>query len=276
MIKEIVFFDIDGTLVDGRNRIPRSTKKAVAQLQTHEVLPVIATGRPLMMVKDIAEKLGIDTYIVMNGQLVFYRTHLIYKNPLPRDLVNRVMDFSAKRQDGVVIYSRDGLISNSLVSLAKRSTVYSVLKTLANFVPNRLQLAVFRRLIRRPPRPSSYANVDVYQLVVEAGLEEQKDYEQVFGEELSFTRANESTMDVIAKGMSKAEGVRFLCNHLGVPIEKTYAFGDGLNDIEMLQTVGTGIAMGNAFDATKAVADYVTSEVHSGGIEEGLKYVNLI
>lgn len=276
MIKKLVFFDIDGTLVTGQNRIPRSTKQAVAKLQTHEVLPIIATGRPPMMIKEIAKQLGIDTYIAMNGQMMVYRTRIVNKNPLNKAVVNRLMDFAAKRRDGVIIYSRDGLISNSLVSLTKRSTVYSVLKTIAHFVPNRLQLAIFRRLIRRPPRPSSYANIDVYQLVVEASREDQKDYEEAFGSELSFTRANEATMDVLAKGMSKAEGVEFFCNLLDIPVENTYAFGDGLNDIEMLQVVGTGIAMGNAFPETKAAADYITGTVSEGGISEGLKYVGLI
>lgn len=276
MIKKLIFFDIDGTLVTGQNRIPKSTKKAIAKLQTHEVLPIIATGRPLMMVKDIAKQLGIDTYIVMNGQMMVYRTRIVSKNPLEKSVVNRFMDFAAKRGEGVIIYSRDGLISNSLVSLAKRSTIYSVLKTLAHFIPNHLQLAIFRRLIRRPPRPSSYANVDVYQLVVEASREAQKDYEEAFGDELSFTRANESTMDVVAKGMSKAQGVKFFCDLLNVPLEDTYAFGDGLNDVEMLQIVGTGVAMGNAFPETKAVADYVTSSVNNNGIEEGLKYLGFI
>lgn len=63
---------------------------------------------------------------------------------------------------------------------------------------------------------------------------------------------------------------------LGVDKEDVYAFGDGLNDVEMLSYVGYGIAMGNAEDEVKAAASYVTKHVSEGGIYEGLKMVGLL
>ena len=62
----------------------------------------------------------------------------------------------------------------------------------------------------------------------------------------------------------------------GIDIENSYAFGDGLNDLEMLKMVGTGIAMGNAVDEAKAVADYVTTSCSNDGIWNGLVRLGLI
>ena len=78
------------------------------------------------------------------------------------------------------------------------------------------------------------------------------------------------------KGGSKAEGIKKLIEKLGFKMENVYAFGDGLNDIEMLQTVGTGIAMGNALDIVKEYADLVTTNVEDDGIVNGLKEVGLL
>jgi len=74
----------------------------------------------------------------------------------------------------------------------------------------------------------------------------------------------------------KAEGIKKLINKLGFQMEDVYAFGDGLNDMEMLGEVGTGVAMGNAPDAVKKKAVYVTKSVSDNGIWHGLKELKLI
>ena len=83
-------------------------------------------------------------------------------------------------------------------------------------------------------------------------------------------------MDVVPKGGSKAKGIKKLIARLGFDMKDVYAFGDGLNDIEMLKEVGTGIAMGNAHEAVKMHADFVTSHVAEDGIVNGLKKVGLL
>lgn len=93
---------------------------------------------------------------------------------------------------------------------------------------------------------------------------------------LDFVPFNANAFDVLTKNSSKAVGVRKLIEHLGYKIENTYAFGDGMNDIEMLQAVGTGIAMGNASDTVKNHADFVTLDVSENGLAHGFKMLSLI
>lgn len=82
--------------------------------------------------------------------------------------------------------------------------------------------------------------------------------------------------DVVAKGCTKAVGIDRIIEHYGIALEETMAFGDGGNDIAMLQHVGVGVAMGNAMDDVKASADYVTTSVDEDGIAVALRHFGLI
>ncbi|EHB59642.1 Haloacid dehalogenase domain protein hydrolase type 3 [Paenibacillus lactis 154] len=83
-------------------------------------------------------------------------------------------------------------------------------------------------------------------------------------------------MDVIPGGGSKAKGIEAVLKHLGITPAQAVAFGDGLNDKEMLAYVGLGIAMGNAHEEVKPLADFVTKHVNKGGIRHGLRHAGLI
>ena len=89
---------------------------------------------------------------------------------------------------------------------------------------------------------------------------------------------NEKTggADVLPRFLSKAYGMQKLAAWWGIEMEETAAVGDSLNDYEMIQTAGTGIAMGNATDGLKAVADYVTSDIAQDGLRNAFVYLGLI
>lgn len=82
--------------------------------------------------------------------------------------------------------------------------------------------------------------------------------------------------DVTIRGMDKGDAVRRILEYYGITRDDAYAFGDGMNDITMLKAVGYGIAMGNALDAVKKAADYVTSDIMDDGVANGLKHFGLI
>ena len=79
---KIVFFDIDGTLLDHEKKLPASTKEAIKQLQDSGVFVAIATGRAPFMFESLREELGIDTFVSFNGQYVVFEGKVVYKNPL--------------------------------------------------------------------------------------------------------------------------------------------------------------------------------------------------
>ncbi len=91
-----------------------------------------------------------------------------------------------------------------------------------------------------------------------------------------FIRWHKYSMDILPKGGSKAEGIKQMIKKLNFDLKDVYAFGDGLNDIEMIQEVGTGVVMGNASDEVKQYADFVTHDVAEEGIPYGLKKLGLL
>lgn len=104
-------------------------------------------------------------------------------------------------------------------------------------------------------------------------------YEQLYKNsfpEFSFVKWHEYAYDILPQGASKAVGILKLLETLGINNTNCFAFGDGLNDLEMLATVGTGIAMGNAVPEAKAAADIITTSSSDNGISNGLKMVGLL
>jgi hydroxymethylpyrimidine pyrophosphatase-like HAD family hydrolase len=94
--------------------------------------------------------------------------------------------------------------------------------------------------------------------------------------ELIFNRANQYGYDINLKGDLKADGVRILMDYFKIKSEDIYAFGDGINDVSMIKLAGHGIAMGNACEELKSVADYITDNVDDNGIINALKHFKLI
>lgn len=272
---KIVFFDIDGTLVNKRNTIPESTKRAIKKLKEKGNIPVIATGRAPMLIDEIRQELDIDSYIAMNGQLAMHNGDVLFHNPIDSDIVSRLTDKAVNQKNGIILCGAKDIFSNSLVSLAKRSSVWSILKGLGKIIPGHLQLSLFKKVIKKPPNPEKYAGKPIYQVILEASSEDEKAYKHAFPE-LHFARSNKYTVDVISGGISKATGIEVFLKELGISRSETYGFGDSPNDLEMLKFVQTGVAMDNGWDSVKKVADYVTASVDEDGIEKGLKHFNLI
>lgn len=275
-MRKLVFFDIDGTLVTKNNHIPKSTLQAITALKQTNAVPVLATGRAPVLIKEIAQELQINSYIAMNGQYIVHQGQVLYANPIDKHLVDAVVEIATARQDGLLLSTDDELVANSVISLVNRSSLYTFLKGFVGLIPDQIQASLLNRLMKRVPKKEDYENKEIYMININGDQTDEAAYERLFGQYLTFTRANEISMDIISKGISKATGVQQMMDQLGVSHKDTYAFGDGLNDLEMIESVGTGVAMANGFEELKTVADLVTDSVFNDGISKGLEMLELI
>jgi len=274
-MEKIVFFDIDGTLVSEHNKIPESTRRGIAQLKKEGILPVIATGRSPLLLHDIANQLKINSYISMNGQYIVLEGEKIFHNPIPKKQIHQLSDFVYEHKDGILLCGNKQIFSNSMINMTKSNSRIKALKQLNKIIPARIQKSIIRRSMKKPPKPESYESAHIYQAILEVSEGEEKVYKDVFTE-LTFTRSNSRMLDVINKGINKATGAERIMNQLGVNKENVYAFGDHLNDLELLQFVGTGVAMGNSHPEVKEVSKIITDHVNMDGIENGLQKLKLI
>jgi Cof subfamily protein (haloacid dehalogenase superfamily) len=256
-MKKIVFFDIDGTLLDHEKKLPSSTKKAIQTLKENGVFVAIATGRAPFMFTSLKKELDIDSYVSFNGQYVVFENEAIYKNPLNQSELERFLqDTTAK--DHPLIF---------LNELTMKSTTH--------FHPY-IETSMGSLLFPHPEEDKTfYVDKEIYQSLLFCKEGEEKFYFENFAE-FDFIRWHPYSVDVLPKGGSKAEGIKQMIDRLGFDLKDVYAFGDGLNDLEMLKAVGTGVAMGNGVPEAKALANFVTTDVSEDGIWNGLKELKLI
>ncbi|CAM4170273.1 Cof-type HAD-IIB family hydrolase [Saccharibacillus endophyticus] len=259
MEQSIIFFDIDGTLVDEQKNVPQSAKDAIAELKKQGHIVAIATGRPQFMFKEIREELGIDTYVSYSGQYVVLNGQVIYTNPINKDSLKQMTEIAMKHNHPVILIDDEEM----------KATVPN-----DEFVAQGFGM-LFNYISLATPDPDFYKTGFVYQASLFCNEEDQKLYDAVFPA-LSFIRWSPISADVLPAGGSKLEGIRKITEKLGIPPERQYAFGDALNDMEMLSGIPNSVAMGNGLPEVKAVAKWVTKTNEDDGIAHGLKLAGLL
>ncbi len=255
-MSKIVFFDIDGTLLDHDKKLPVTAKEAITELKKRGVFVAIATGRAPFMFQSIRDELEIDSFVSFNGQYVVFEQEAIYKNPLDEAEIERIA-MDAKRNGHPLVYMNEqtmkATISHDYIETSMGSLKF----------PHPEQDAQF------------YKGREIYQSLIFCREGEENVYIPEYPR-FHFIRWHKYSSDILPAGGSKAEGIKKMVDRLGFRLEDVYAFGDGLNDIEMLQAVGTGVAMGNALDEVKSHADHITADVSDDGIWKGLSSLGLI
>lgn len=256
-LKKTIFFDIDGTIYDEDKNIPASTREAIAELKRRGHHVAIATGRADYMFEGLREELGIDSYVSLNGQYVVYEGKPVYKNPIVTSVLEELTLFAEKLDHPVAYTDTAGM----RVNVADHEYINTSVGSL--------------KLVFPTHDAGYFLKNDIYQAMIFCPQESQVVYTERYPE-LNFIRWHPLCMDVLPGNGSKANGIAEMLKVIGVEKEEVYAFGDGLNDVEMLGYVGYGIAMGNGEKEAKAAASFITKSVREDGIYEGLKMVGLL
>lgn len=250
-----IFFDIDGTLLSHNLKaVPESTKIALQSLEEKGIKRILATGRH----KNEIEKLPVgemdfDAYITMNAQLCYTRSGEVFYENYIQDAKRIVEIFELKRMP-LMLVEEDRLyinyINNDVVDA--QDSISTPLPPIGEYCGGKIYMAV-------------------------AFLPKEKEY--ILKEnlkDLTITRWTEKAVDIVPLGGSKLIGIQEYLKKYSISKEETMAFGDGENDIEMLKYVEYGIAMGNAEDKVKGIADYVTADIDEDGIMRGLEHFGIL
>lgn len=249
MIKA-AFFDIDGTLLSFRtHRVSQGTIRAFAKLHAAGIRTFLSTGRPLVLIPPMP--LQFDGHVTMNGGLVFTPSQLLLSNPIPQTDSEAWLHHAASHQICTMLFTADGMMASQINDTAR--TIRDQLQFPMPPVVDIQQMhhTVAHQIIALIPPE---ADAEIAQLMPHCHL----------------PRWSNLFTDIVHRNNSKAVGLQAICQHFGIRQEETIAFGDGGNDIPMLQWAGIGIAMGNAADNVKAAADFVTSDVDHEGIEQAI------
>lgn len=256
--KSVIFFDIDGTLYDEDKQIPASTQEAILRLKELGHIVAIATGRAPFMFEELRQELGIDTYVCFNGQFVVAEGQIIYTNPLNPEKLQALTKFAEANDQPVVYIDQFDMKAN----VPHHDFIEESLDTL-------------KLKIQATHDPDFFIGRDIFQALIFCQEQEEKIYQEKF-RDFAFVRWHALSVDVDPAGGTKALGIAKVIEHLGISKERTFAFGDGLNDVDMLAFVPNSVAMGNGKEIVKKTAKYITKSVDEDGILHGLKMVGLL
>ena len=244
---KIIFFDIDGTLIDPAvGKIPVKTCETLNRLHEKGVLLCVATGRPTASLPDFGD-LPFDAFCTFNGSLCYTNHEIIHSNPLPPHAVAKVLENTSAMGRPVSVATRLRLSANGWD------------QDLADYY----RLAGLELTVDENFKDA--CREDVYQMMV--GCRETEHPAIIRGAEgADITFSWHRAADVIPAGSGKGAAILKILQHYHLDASQAMAFGDGFNDIEMLRTVGTGVAMGNADPRLKAIAKDRCLPVSQDGI----------
>lgn len=255
-----VFFDIDGTLISFRTHtMPEAARQALKALRQNGVKVFVATGRAPTSAEFIKEYFDFDGFVYFNGALCADKDgNTLYDEPLNRAAV-----------DGAIPYMSENKIA-CCFEMADR--------TVFNLINDRVRELM--KLVDEASIPSSVEDVSqtadsVYQLSAFVTEDEEADLMRLLPD-CKALRWHPLFVNVVGKNGGKPVGIAKICEKYGFDLKDVMAFGDGGNDCDMLKFVGTSVAMGNAGDEVKQIADYVTTDVDDNGIFNALKHFEVI
>jgi Cof subfamily protein (haloacid dehalogenase superfamily) len=247
---KLVALDVDGTLVDGMNVMSPAVRDVVRAIRDAGIETVITTGRAIPGVLNTAGLLGFDDgyAIASNGAIVFTFN--------PVEILNLVTFDASEAVRRVLEHVPDALVAVEDIGVGYRlnkpfpdGEINGTMKV--ETVESLISEPVTRVVIRAP----DHSQEEFSKLVDDLGLADTNYY-------IGYT----AWLDLAPEGVSKAFGLTYLCDHLGIDPADVLAVGDGNNDVEMLEWAGRGVAMGNGPAALLAVADHVTGTVEEDGL----------
>ena len=266
MEKKALFLDMDGTTLNDQVEIPKENLEAMkAALKAgHEI--VVTTGRPTASTRKLLEQWGLDKigcrYVIsFNGGMVLdaISGDIIYEKTIPVEWMKLVAHEAKQRGVYVHTYEENHVLSGQdceeyrsyvkrlrmegrLVSDLEESIEKEACKLLAVDLKDHEKLEDFRKAIQ-----------------------------DKFEGKLDLFFSNRQYLEIVPCGVSKGSALEAFCAKMGIPIANSLSAGDENNDIEMIEYAGLGVAMGNAPDAIKALADVTTTSNEEDGVATAIK-----
>lgn len=262
---ELIAFDMDGTLLNSRKEVSPVTQEAVKRAAEAGKLVALSTGRCRPeLTAYTAVMPGIRYFICTSGALVYdvHKQTELYKKPLDAELVKTLLEFAKK--EGAMMHLLD---EKSIVQTDQFRHM------------ERYGMGVYQPMYERVVTPwddlyETYCSapfpvekVNFYHTDLES-RERTKERIRKAGLPVIMVNAENASLELSAEGADKGAGLKKLCEHLNLPLEKTIAVGDAENDLTILETAGLSVAMGNALAKVKELADVVVSDCDQDGCAE--------
>ncbi len=264
----VLALDLDGTLTNHEKKITPRTMAALKAAQAQGVQLVLASGRPTVGIEPLAKELDLyrqGGYILSynGGTVLDCKTgEVLYQNKLPAEMIPEIYAFAKAQGVTVISYNNDGVISENPTDpwALKECEINKIPMIQVDDIVSYIDYPVSKMLLTFDPSLME---------TVEPAMQAQ------FDGRLDAYRSCAFFVEAVPLGVAKDASLAALLDTLGLAPENLMACGDGMNDRSMIAYAGTGVAMQNAEEAVKAVADYVTvaDNDHDGVAEAIEKFI---
>lgn len=256
---KILVLDIDGTLTDSKKRISRVTKRALRKAQNKGVKIVLASGRPTPGIVPVAEELGFKEhggYILSfnGGKIINYsEDNTVFESVLPGEIIPSLYSDSVENNVSIISYDKTSVLTET------PDDEYIIKEAALNKMPI-TEVKSFVEAVQHPVTKCLMTGEPTHLAEVEQKIKVK------YGESLSIYRSEPYFLEIMPKGIDKAQSLSRLLQHLGLTKEQMIACGDGFNDLSMIKYAGLGVAMSNAQKIVKRSADYITFTNDENGV----------
>lgn len=262
MAANLIFFDVDGTIITGDNHIPPSTVAAIHAAQQAGNLCIVNTGRPYSHIVPAVREIGFSGYICSCGQHILLQGQTIFHT-----------GFSAKESAQIISLIRACHLEavfeaeSGVWFLCSQDPCPQILDSIRHFA------ALGFDTTRSVDAPGFC--FDKFCVWTTSASDVPKFLAHISPLCEIIFREND-LIELVRKGCSKQTGIQTLIERLGIAPEQCYAIGDSTNDIPMFQCVPHSIAMGDAPDEVKRLVSYVTASIREDGLAKALEHYRLV
>ena len=252
--------DIDGTLLVPGQKISQKNIDAVHAMLAAGVKVVIATGRMYCAALPIVAQLGVSIPIISyNGGLIKSSAgKILHAQVMDETLLLKLIDFFEERGWSLQTYSNDALY------VAEREEGVRLYEEVIKVSATVVGWNGLREHLENVPKVLSVS------LDPALTVEKISAVEKNFGAQVEITRSAPYFAEFMPPGVSKANAIKILAKHYGVDNSEILAIGDSYNDLQMITSVGCGVAMGNAVDAVKDACPRVTDTCENDGFAKAV------
>ena len=274
--KRIIFLDVDGTLTEpGSNIPPISAQKAIQTARERGHYVFLCTGRNYEMLKPLL-LYGFDGMIASAGGYVECRGELIYDCPMTEKQKRTALEVLKRNGVFYTVECKDGSYVDEGFKLFLRENIEN---------GRNRELLAWREQVERSLNilpMSQYNGQPVYKIVTMSAAQSQlEEPVRVLEGDFALCIQNRNqygfiNAEFVNRSFDKGRAVKRVCAYLGIPVEKSIAIGDSMNDREMLLAAGRGICMANGSEEIKKLADEVCPSVTEDGIWHAFQKHHLV
>ncbi|ADU29717.1 Cof-like hydrolase [Evansella cellulosilytica DSM 2522] len=271
MTFRLLALDIDGTLLKSNHRLAKETKEAVEYAKEKGAYVTLATGRAFPSAKKVAKALKLDDAYLVTHDGAFVASEVddpIYERRLDSDRVYQIVDILENYHCHIRLLHEKYAIGN---------------KTRQRNLMSRMNLSVGDPLFY----PVNFVDSPSHHLIdqpltvpkIRAQFWSEKERKDALEElrevvrNTHITSSAEGSLDIVDASASKAKGLQILGRKLGISLQEMVAIGSSENDIEMIEQVGLGVAMGQSEKGIQSIADWVTRSNNQNGVGYAVREV---